>query len=492
MGASLKRVIGSRSSNGRYARVVDSITIYGQPIDFRSLCEKVVSPSTRYLVLDLDRTVHFGRNVGELLGWELIAHQAYGGGFWQETQSRRGTARFLFDWHRPWVTARYVLGAARLWAYPGLLYLACVKWGMRSELVQRWIYERFGLDPVEAVQEVPRTALMHQLADIPIATLHELVRAVWKRLACDQVITRADITWLRARCANIKIIISSASPKPVLDVAAEMLGVDDVFFSDVDEHDGYLNAPFLVDRLFLRFRDPRRMAPPSRVTQNAGETKLASIRARYPDFCDPNVETVGMTDTSYGEDHGWAHVFTKVVDVNSPTPFAPIVAVDSPLREIHSAKVLTQGEIQQRKSGDATYLDPRRKCAGIAERRCFSGADLSRMLDKTLCDIETLAAESARLFLVSAKTTKDFELQVAKCTRNIENAVAVYNETTGRARQDALRRLRKALQERARVRREMLRVERPLALLGHTFSSLLTRSRLELERMSSDSSGAFA
>jgi hypothetical protein len=39
---------------------VDRLVRHGEVATFRELCERVLTPNTRYLVLDLDRTTHLG------------------------------------------------------------------------------------------------------------------------------------------------------------------------------------------------------------------------------------------------------------------------------------------------------------------------------------------------------------------------------------------------------------------------------------------------
>jgi len=90
------------------------------------------------------------------------------------------------------------------------------------------------------------------------------------------------------------------------DVAARELGFDDVIASK-----------------------------PGRI--NGGRAKLAELRARCPELNTPGSMTVGISDTGYGEDHCWTEAFTRVADVNSGSPFPPIVPATSPLRAIFSA-----------------------------------------------------------------------------------------------------------------------------------------------------------
>ena len=69
---------------------------------------------------------------------------------------------------------------------------------------------------------------------------------------------------------------------------------------------------------------------------------------------------------------------THVVDVNSTSPFPPIVSASSPLRAIFSALILTRAEKEARQRGGA-WLDPRRgKGAGVT--REFQRQELEALL----------------------------------------------------------------------------------------------------------------
>lgn len=473
-------IMGDGQPGGARARVVETLVLHQGLVDFRTLCEHAVRPSTRYLVLDLDRTFHFGRNLGELLGWELCALAAYGEAFLDEVQDTRKPSRFVFDRSRPTCVLRYLARGARLWAYPGLLYLFAIKLGMRSNRVRPWLYRRFGHDPVEAVQSVPRNALMHHLSDVPVDTLRKLARGVWRRYADDQVIGREDIAWLRERCPGIRIIISSASPQPVLEVAAEELGVDEIHYTAVEEHEGYLSSPYALSRLFLLLRPPRRISPPSRSHVNSGERKLGRLIERHPDFLDPHVETVGITDTSYGEDHAWAEYFRVVVDVNSPTPFAPIVSSSSPLREIHSAQVLTRAERDDPRRATKRRQRTSPTLGGQGIRR-LAAPELRKRLDTVLASVDRLAdryhSEATRLR--EARAT--LEAKLSHVAQQIEGDVATFNASEGRERRRALRRIRKHLRADREIKRRLAQLERPLSRMTWSLTHLLEASRAFLD-----------
>jgi hypothetical protein len=348
-------------------RLVESIWIARAPLAFRELCERAVPEETRLLVLDLDRTLHLGRNMGELLGWEISAHGAYGPAYLASLEPRRRAGRFYLDRRRPVGALRYLWSALRVWAAPGLFYLLWGKLAARVALLRRRSYLRFGPDPVQAVQRVPQAVLFRQMASLSAGTVRELSARVWRRHVADQTIDRDDLAWLRARCPGLRVVLSSASPREVVETAAAALGVDEVIGST-----------------------------PERI--NGGRAKLAELRARFPELSAPGAVTVGVSDTGYGEDHSWTEAFTHVVDVNSSSPFPPIVPAGSPLRRIFSAPLLTRAEKEARARGEA-WSDPRRGSRRRLGRRAaalareFGSAELEGLLAPVRAVVERLAAD---------------------------------------------------------------------------------------------------
>jgi hypothetical protein len=472
---------GDRPMGERRTRVVDRLVIHGEPITFRELCQRAVPEETRYLILDLDRTVHLGRNMGELLGWELCAHQGYGLDRLREVEARRAPGRFFLDWRRPASMLRYLAITARTWALPGLFYFFCGKLPAYLEFTRRVSFRVFGPEPVATVQQVPQTVLLHQLSMVPISTLRMLALRVWRRYGGDQVIEREDLDWLRSRCPQLRIVIASASPQPSLEVAAEALGVDDIVYSTVEEHAGYLSSPYQLGRLF-QVGEPRRMAGPGQVRINSGRAKVETLLARYPDLADRGVVSVGISDTGYGEDHCWAEHFTRVIDVNSSTPFQPIVPAASPVREIHSAAVLTRSERARRAGGEATYLDPRRPPRTLPDH-VFTETELIERLAQATDGAEALACrfeECAHDLADSRRLIRD---EVKEVKSRIEVIVTAFNEASGRERQTAVALLRRELRETRALRRRLARRERPLSEIACALSRLLATSRAELARV---------
>jgi len=465
----------------RRTRIVDRLAIHGEPIDFQELCRRAVPEDTRYLVLDLDRTLHLARNMGELLGWELCAYHAYGLDRLAEVEGRRPATRFFLDWSRPWSLLRYLLIGARMWAYPGLFYLFCGKIPSRLELTRRWSFRAFGAEPVAAVQRVPQLALMHQMAAVPAAHLRMLARRVWDRFGDDQVIEREDLAWLRARCPGVRIVIASASPQPMLEVAAEALGVDDVIYSTLEERGGYFSAPFQLHRLFLQPGAPRRICGPSLTRINSNRAKIETLLARYPDLADPSVVSVGMTDTGYGEDHCWARHFTRVVDVNSSAPFPPFVERSSPLREIHSASLLTRSEKARRAAGEHRYLAPRRP-PPRGRSADFGAEEMRAGLGRLVAEVEALSAELEERASRLVGDRLALQSQLSDLKSRIDATVRAYNDASRRARRKALAQLRRELREKHALRRRLVRLERPVSEVACALSAALAASRAALAR----------
>jgi hypothetical protein len=457
-----------------HARTVERLVIHGAPIDFPELCRRAIPEDTRYLVLDLDRTLHLERNMGELLGWELCARDGYGRDRLAAVEHRRRPGRFFLDWSRPAALLRYLFIGARTWTYPGLFYLLFGKLAGRFDLTRRWSFRALGVDPLAAAQRLPQTALLRHMAGATAEELRLLARRVWERHRADQVIEREDLAWLRARCPRLRIVIASASPEPTLAVAAEDLGVDDVVCSTVEEHEGRVSAPYWAPPPLRALGSATRVSPPSRTRINSSRAKIEALLARYPDIQDPAVVSVGITDTDRGEDHCWADHFTRVVDVNSSAPFPPIVHASSPLREIHSAALLTRRERAGRCS-----RDPRRH-AGARSDRVFSSADLYARLAEAVGLVEELAVRADEIAARLDHARRSVRDQLRAATEGIESLVRALNEAGGDARRAAAEELRLALRGESALRRALVRVERPLASLACSRARVLASSRAAL------------
>ena len=348
-------------------RLVDRLIQHGEISSFRELCARVLTEKTRYLVLDLDRTIHLGRDLGEDLGWELCAYLGYGREHFRRIVERRRRHGFLLDWEHPRKTAGYLALSARIWAYPGVYYGLWGKAAARFKWLRRWGFQRFVADPVRAAQRLPQLTLLRHLHTTPEEVLRELALMIWRRYEADQVIDRADLDWVRDRWPQIQVVLSSASPKAMVELAGDALGVDHAHYSTLDHI-------------------------------NSGEAKIERLRDLCGRVGDPELEIVGVSDTSRGEDHCWAHHFTRVVDINSPTPFPAIVPSDSPLLEVHSAVLLTKQERDRRAEGHQGYLDARRKKLVRAQAKLeLTREDLEQRLGSLLNRINTVSSASGQI-----------------------------------------------------------------------------------------------
>jgi hypothetical protein len=346
---------------------VDRLVHHGEVASFRELCARVLTPATRYLVLDLDRTIHLGRDLGEDLGWELCAYEGYGREHLGRIESRQESGRFLLDWDHPKKTARYLAHSLRIWAYPGAYYGLWGKAAARLDWLRRRGFRHFVGDPIRAAQRVPQLTLLRHLQTTSEDVLRELAQQIWDRYKPDQVIDREDLAWVRNEWPQIEVVLSSASPKPTVEVAGEALGVDHVHYSTLDQI-------------------------------NSGEAKIDRLRELCDRIGGTEVEVVGISDTSRGEDHCWAQYFTRVVDVNSPTPFPAIVSSTSPLLEVHSATLLTEHERDRRAAGHPRYLDPRREGLAPAQKKLeLTREQLERRLGWLLKRVNALASAPGQI-----------------------------------------------------------------------------------------------
>ncbi len=346
---------------------MDRLVHHGEIASFRELCARVLTPKTRYLVLDLDRTIHLGRDLGEDLGWELCAYQGYGREHFELIEGRQQIGKFLLDWDHPRKTARYLARSLKIWAYPGAYYGVWGKAAARLDWLRRRGFRHFIADPVRAAQRVPQLTLLRHLQTTSEGVLRELAQHIWHRYEPDQVIDREDLAWVRAQWPQLEVVLSSASPKPTVEVAGEALRVDHVHYSTLEQI-------------------------------NSGEAKVQRLRELCGCMDDSEVEIVGISDTSRGEDHCWAQHFTCVVDINSPTPFPAIVSSDSPLREVHSATLLTKHERDRRAAGDPNYLDARReKLAPAQTKRELTREDLERRLGWLLKRVNAVASAPGQI-----------------------------------------------------------------------------------------------
>ncbi|MEZ4436285.1 MAG: hypothetical protein R3F65_28130 [bacterium] len=463
--------IGHLPRGESHARCVDRLVVHGPPIDFATLARRAIPSDTTHLVLDLDRTTHLGRNLGELLGWELAGWHAYGDAHAAAHDHRHPLGRFWLDPRRPLAAAGYLLRAIRVWAHPGLRYLFHGRLAPRTLAGRRRRARRYGAQPMRAIQRHPQTALLSQIAALPPGVAATLARRVWDRHAPDQVITRDDLDALRARIPGLVIVLSSASPRATVEAAAQALGVDDALWSTVEDHAGRATASYRQHRLDLQPR-PERIGDPAAEIINAGVAKIERLRARHPAMFAPGARVVGISDTGHGEDHCWVEHFARVIDVNAVDPYSPIVPAGAPIEEIHSAHLLTARERERHAAGDPEWLDPRRDPAVRAARhRVFDAAALDAALGPHRDAIEAHAADLAAAHAAVAPALDALAARHAALIAEIAATVRAHNAGDRRAL--------------ARLRRQ-IRLEDALAAQAAAIGEPVALARLEIETLRAD------
>lgn len=460
-------------------RFVQQHRLHGEPLAFSELCDRVVPTHTDYLVLDVDHTTHLNRNLGELLGWELVAQRAYGEPLLTKINAKRGTGRWLLLKDKPLETLRYLTRAAQDWALPGLFYLVWGKWLAQAKSTRPLAYLHFGQEPRAAIQRIPQQELMSQLATLPLVSLREMSDRIWMRHDPDQVVTRRALQKLRARCPNLRIILSSASPQPVLESAAKHLGADHIFYSTVEERDGYLSCPSSQLETSSR-KLPRRISPSDQENINARENKITALKSAFPDIFEPGTVSVGITDTGYGEDHCWANHFDVVVDINSTDPFAPIIKSESPCREIHSAQVLSQGEIRERQRGRRQFLDSRRKGRSHESSRLFHSHELGEQLGEHLCKANALIQKQQLREVALAPRLTHARSKLRVGLKQLDRVVTEFNAAVPAERRRVFRALKRERRSAKRLSSKFAHTHWQLSWLSCQIQNILQESRLAL------------
>jgi hypothetical protein len=398
----------------------------------------------------------------------------------------RPRGRIFLDLARPLAALKYLSVGASLWAPPGLFYFVWGKLASRSSLLRRQAFRRFGPEAVRAVQRVPQHALLHQIASLPSAVVRELALRVLRRYEGDQVIDAADVAWLRARCPGVRVVISSASPRPIVEAAAELLGIDEIVCTELEETEERASAPCDRSTMGRPRGEPARISRPSRQHINAGPAKLDALVARFPELLDPAVESVGVTDTGYGEDHSWTELFRTVIDVNSDAPFPPIVSAASPTRAIHSASLLTHTERVARDAhaaADAAASGQhgaprrdRRRGQELPEVE-LSAPEILARLGPLAGEIEAISRsiEACAWELESERSSARAALLVLEPP--IDAAVDRYNAAPVGRRGEALVALERLLAVRDAQEARIVALERPLSARAYELAVALEHAR---------------
>jgi hypothetical protein len=459
--------------DGRFMRVVEKFFHHGDLPDFRELLRRTMRPGTRYLVLDLDGTFHRNKNLGVLLGFDLSARHAYGMEYLARVEKKRGASAFLWNRRDFRGRLRYVGEGARRWWALGLFYHLFVREGWKHGVFRRAACAFLGPDAMHRMLALPRVALLHQMAGVPCSEVVELARALWRRHAADQVVFPEDIAWARKNWPGARIIVSSASPGPALDVVRETFPMHDVLDTRVPVTGGSTDAPWCGHAL-IPFGAPRSIAPPEEVFQNAHFNKIAAIVDRYPDFLDPGVHTVGITDTKHGEDFSWTGYFKCAADLNSLDPFSPLIPGDSPTVEIHSARVGTLAEREAAAEAGGTEESAERP-------RTLSREEMETLLGGDLARAEACAARINALLAQAEPGLQKAAEERERALGKVREAVLAYNAGGKRERKAALATLLRLNKEICRLRRARAKTLRPVSVLSARAGIVMEKARARLE-----------
>jgi hypothetical protein len=459
-------------------RCVDRLTVHQGPTTFSSLIPQLIPSDADFVVFDLDNTFHLQRNVGEMLGWDIVGREGWGERFYQLIADQDRPSRMVLDPSDIPGIARYLLNGAKTWALPGMIYGLWMKLIYGNRKLRRLAFLYFGAEPVKAVQQIPQGALLHQMSRYSLGQLRYWTKVLLHRIADDMVITPADIEQIREHAPNARLVISSASPQPVLEAAADYFGIDDVIYSEIETLDELISSPPLLHWFFNRDETPDRIAPLQSLQINNSHAKVRKLAERYPQFSTAN--TVGISDTDKGEDHAWSTLFRHLIDVNSNDPFPPIVDMDSPTETIDSVHLLSQYEQRQRRD-DPEFLDPRRKFRPPEQTCSFSQQELNERLHSHVEEANALQKEgyTVRARIRDAIDTAWGETRSAMEAFN--DAVEAYNKSEQQGRDQQLTTLQNAWSTFQDAQRHLARLQRPFADKYRALQNLLHDARAALD-----------
>ena len=447
---------------GQRFRAVESYVVHGGCAPLREKIAELVPDDAQYVILDLDRTVHFGVTLGEQLGWEALTAAA---------DTREGAPlEPFFSWRdHPVRSGRNLALGLRRWGLAGAIYATTVKLGDRYEGWQRLLASRLGASYVDRVQTMLRHVLMANVAGLTREQVDRCVDRAWRRWHHRQVVTRDAIDELRRRRPRLRaILLSSASTVPTVAHAAQQLGVDGFVASEVDvyrvESTEVYSAPAGVPIWFRKGR-PEFFSRPGAVVHNAAGNKVALLRERYPEVFASSATAVGITDNNYGEDRTWSEHFAHVVALNSRHPFSPFVTAASPCRTIQAADAVPAavGRGATRFEWLGT-LAPRHLDAKQL-RDEYGGHDLA-MLESLLADLRSARSRVAEAVDGSAR------MRVANLVARMNEAVDRYNAAAADQKSKLAAELNRMAREARRLESRMRAAGRSTARVQHDIEAL--------------------
>ena len=470
-----------RDSRGRHVKAVDKYVIYGNPLDFKELCSYLLKPDTKYLVLDLDGTFHKGLNPGVMLGFDLCAYQAYGLDYLETMDDKNRLGSIVLNWKDQAAQSRYAKNGAKRWLLPSVLYYSLARVGWKASPVRKTIRQSLGPHAMDRMLALMRLSLMHQMAGVPSEDVHKLVRSLWKRHGDRQVIEPDDVHWLRRAYPGLTIIVSSASPRALLQVVHEQFPVHDIFATEIETINGKTSSPHWMHPLFGN-RQPGRIAPPPSLRQNAYYNKIKFLYLKYPDFLDPDVHTVGITDTKHGEDYPWSEYFKCVADINSPDPFSPMVSTASPLREIHSAKIRTRRDKEEARNEEDAQPWDMPSPMPVFENFEFARQELEEALESELAKAEAIAKKCFEAVPGVVKDLDALSSEVFVREQALENTIIGYNASQGEDRDRYFQRVQEALKQTYRLNRQLNQCMNPVSKKWSEIEKIMESARTKIHK----------
>lgn len=446
---------------GKRFRAVESYVVHGGCAPLADRIGELVPEDAQYVILDLDRTVHFGVTIGEQLGWEALTAPAVG-------QDDVPLEPF-FAWGDPVRTTRNLALGLRRWGLAGAVYATTVKLGDRYEAWQRLLASRLGAGYVDRVQTMLRHVLMANVAGLTREQVERCVDRAWRRWQHRQVVTREAIAELRRLRPRLRaVVLSSASTVPTVAHAASQLGVDGYVASEVDlyplESTEVYSAPAGVPIWFRKGR-PTFFSRPGAVVHNAAGNKVALLRERYPEIFAAGATAVGITDNNYGEDRTWSEHFAHVVAINSRHPFSPFVAAASPCRTIQAVDAVPAavGRGAARFEWLGTLTPRRLDTKRLVEE--YGGHDLA-MLESLLADLRSARARVAEAVDGSAR------MRVANLVARMNEAVEHYNAAAADQKSKLAAELNRMARQARRLESRMRTAGRSAARVQHDIEAL--------------------
>jgi hypothetical protein len=442
-------------------RAVERYVVHGGCAPLVETIAELVPEDAQYVILDLDRTVHFGVTLGEQLGWEALTAAS-------DTRDDAPLEPF-FSWSDPMRSVRHLALGLRRWGLAGAIYATTVKLGDRYEGWQRLLASRLGATYVDRVQTMLRHVLMANVAGLTREQVDRCVDRAWRRWQHRQVVTAETIDELRRRRPRLRaVVLSSASTAPTVAHAARQLGVDGYVASEVDLYPSasseVYSAPAGVPIWFRKGR-PEFFSRPGAVVHNAAGNKIALLRERYPEIFSTSTTAVGITDNNYGEDRTWSEHFAHVIALNSRHPFSPFIATASPCRTIQAVDAVPAAVGR----GAARFewlgtLTPRR----LEEDRLrgeYGGHDLA-MLESLLADLRSARARVAEAVDGSVR------MRVANLVARMNEAVECYNAASADEKPKLATELNRMAREARRLESRMRAAGRAAARVQHDIEAL--------------------